>query len=449
MKVWLARWGLIYPVHFLRGEKLPFYQKEVAAVERLSDDALQGYQERKLSRLLQRCYRKDPYYRKVLDRIGAPQSMEHPFEFFHELPILTKEIIREEEKKRTHRLWHFLDRRATSGSTGTPFQFFKDRHATGYMEAVQNQAFQWHGIAVGTPQGRFWGMPAGKQGKLASLKDFLKNRIRFSAFDLSDRNKEHFLNELGRFRPGYLYGYPSLMLEFGRSIGRERLQRSGISLNAVIGTGEYVSDDEKHELSSLFGAPFAGEYGCTETGLIGFDCQYGNMHLMAANILIEVVGSDGRPLGIGQEGEIVVTELNAGYFPFLRYQLGDRGCLVKEQCRCGRSLPLIKILAGRRDDFILTPEGNKVYDAILAYTLKEGIVQFQAVQEQLDYLRVMVCVNNQFTQFHENKYVAELREALGPSMRIEIQRVENIPRQNSGKLRYFRSEIREFNDGGK
>lgn len=432
MNKYLAKLLLNYPIHALRREWVPIYRPEIEYVDNIDSNDLQQYQLSKLNKLIQCCVEK---------KYGCRQDSLDDLASLLRLPFLTKEIYRQQIKYAHRSSWQGIDCRSTSGSTGSPFTFYKDRLATAYMEAVQNHAYSWHGIDVGEPQGRFWGMPSGSKGTVARCKDVLKNRIRFSAFDLSDEAKFAFYSRLLRFRPTYFYGYPSLILDFARFLKHEKLSLNAISLKAVIGTGEYVYPHEKQELQDLLGVPFVAEYGCSEVGVIGFDCPHGNMHVMSSNIIVEVVDANGVPLATGEEGDIVVTELSTRYVPFIRYRLGDRGVLTGESCSCGRTLPLLRVSAGRKDDYIITPEGKKVYDAILAYTLKKGIVQFKAVQETLDRLRINVVTDSDFNEMTEREYTAQLQKALGPSMRIEFVRVEEIERERSGKLRYFRSEI--------
>ena len=331
----------------------------------------------------------------------------------------------------------FLDKRSTSGSTGEPFVFYKDRSATAAMDSIQSLAFSWHGILPGDKQARFWGMPSGKNRHIAILKDVVKNRIRFSAFDLSTEGKRAFYLRLLKYKPVFFYGYPSLILEFGRFLKSQNLSLSNVPLKGIIGTGEYVSADEREEFQKLFGLPFIGEYGCTEVGVIGFDCRYGNMHLMSPNIHLEVVDENGKAVAAGIDGEFVVTELHARHRPFVRYRLGDRGRFLDIECPCGCGYPVIEVSSGRKDDFILTPEGNKIYDAILAYTLKEGVLQFKAVQTELDKLVIDVIPNENFTQALKEKYISLLKSKISDQMNVEINLVNHIEREKSGKLRYF------------
>lgn len=437
----LARFGIIYPVHFIRRENVLSHLAEIQTVERLSSVDLKYYQLIKLNKLLQFYSQRETAYKHLWEKLHIYFLKMDVSAILMHLPILTKEAIRNIETLKQHRFGVQLDRRSTSGSTGSPFCFYKDRLSTSYMEAIQNYAYSWHGVAVGEPQGRFWGLPYGMAGKMARIKDFLKNRIRFSAFNLTDEAKTSFWKQLLQFRPTYLYGYPSLILEFARFVREKGYAWDELQLKVAIGTGEYTYPQEKMELEELLGVPFVSEYGCSETGVIGFECPHGRMHVMAANIILEVVDEQNQPVEVGAEGELIVTELNARYFPFIRYRLGDRGCLTEERCACGRGLPVMRICEGRRDDYIVTPEGRKVYDAILAYNLKKGILQFKAVQEEIGQLRIFFRSDGQFTKSLENEYIRCLKKAISPLMEFTFIQVDEIRRERSGKLRYFCSKI--------
>ena len=440
MRPSLAKYCLIYPTHFVRKEWVPFYRREISRLDFISSSDFKIYQEKKLGQLLKSCQR-DPYYSSIFKQMRFSFNHSEIFDNLKNMPFLTKEIVVSEEFKRRHKFYQFLEHRSTSGSTGRPFSFWKDKFSTGYMQAVQDHAYSWHNIHVGERQGRFWGMPLGRAGQISCLKDYLKNRIRFSAFDLSDQAKNTFYKKILRFRPSYLYGYPSLILEFGKYLDVNNLKLDKIPLRAVIGTGEYTFSHERDEIEHLIGVPFFSEYGCTEIGVIGMECPYGNMHLMGANVFLEVVDSNGKPVPCGEEGEFVVTELNSRYFPFVRYRLGDRGRFSGEICPCGRILPVFVVSAGRKDDFIITPDGRKIYDAIFAYTLKEGVDQFMAVQDRIDRIRIYVRLNKKFNDTLQKYYVKQLELAVSKDIIFDFVPVEELNRAKSGKLSYFKSDI--------
>jgi phenylacetate-CoA ligase len=311
------------------------------------------------------------------------------------------------------------------------------------MDAVMYNAYAWHGIAAGERQARFWGMPFDpKKRREAVLKDFLMNRIRLSAFELTDMMYAGYYRKMYTFRPGYIYGYPSLIYEFACFCRDKNYSFDMIKLKAVVVTGEKLMPDQKRVIEEVFSARVVQEYGCSEVGVIGFECPRGKMHVMSPNVIVEVV-KEGRPV-VDELGEIVITELNAKSYPFIRYKLGDLGVLKSTGCSCGLSWPIIEVKEGRIDDYIITPEGNKVYDAILAYTFngyKEYIKMFKAVQRNNGDLEIKVVLTDKCDGSVLDNCRNELNDRISTGISIRFIQVKSLEKEKSGKLRYFVSEL--------
>jgi phenylacetate-coenzyme A ligase PaaK-like adenylate-forming protein len=334
---------------------------------------------------------------------------------------------------------HSIEKRKTSGSTGTPFAFYKDREMTGWMDAAMWAAYSWHGIAPGARQARFWGVPRGRVARTARrVTDFLQHRRRFDAFAASPATSAAFFHELRRFRPEYAYGYPSLLRSFAAQCTAKRLEGRDLGIRKVICTGEILSPDTRRVLAEFFDCRIVNEYGCTESGLLAFECEAGTPHVIPVAALPEVVTSTGERVAQGDLGEVVVTDLYGGVLPLLRYRLHDRGAWGEAQCVCGRSLRVLQVDRGRIDSFIQTPHRGPVYDAILAYTVPPQVGRFKAVQVTLNQLVVDVVPGPGFTSPQTTQECQRRWEAeLGPSMRVSVRVVDNIPPEPSGKLRYF------------
>jgi len=433
----LSKYLLVYPVHYLRSENIIKYYNVVKRVENCTSSDLQSYQNGMLKKIITKACEYGYYDKNIAKCITSYNDRTSCADLINDVPTLTKEKINNLFHEE-HKLG--LDLRSTSGSTGRPLKFYKDRLATGFMEAVAYYAYSWHGIKIGAPQARFWGKPLTGRGRsIAKIKDILKNRIRFSAFDLSYEANNNYFNKMVAFRPEYFYGYSSLIAEYCKFLSNNNKNLASIPLNAVIGTGEYTYDSERELIESVTLSNFYNEYGCSEIGLIGFECNKKNMHLMASNVYMEIM-KDGKSV-IDEEGDVHVTELNTLHKPFIRYNLGDRGVLLSEKCSCGKSTPIFRILAGRKDDYVITPEGTKVYDAIFAYTLKDGIEQFKAVQKQIDSVEINIIINSNYTERLEQKYMADFKATISPSINFIFNKVDSIGREPSGKLRYFRRDF--------
>ena len=73
-----------------------------------------------------------------------------------------------------------------------------------------------------------------------------------------------------------------------------------------------------------------------------------------------MLDQDACPAPPGEYGDLVVTDLIDTVFPLIRYKIGDRGRLLKRNCSCSSSFPLMDYVAGRITDFITLPNGRRI-----------------------------------------------------------------------------------------
>ncbi len=375
---------------------------------------------------------------RVLDQLAAVHgATRDPDRWLSRQPLTDRSSLKHlaaEVKRRR------VEYRHTSGSTGAPFHFVKDREMTAWMDAVMWAAYQWHSVRPGDREARFWGTPLRRAGRInRRILDWWLARRRLGAFDMSRAESEAFFSELRRFRPRYAYGYPSLMQEFVSHCSSAGLEGGDLNLKIVISTGELLTPNVRRRLHEFFDCPVIDEYGCTESGIIAMECERGTLHQLPVAALTEIVDGTGRRVRAREEGEVILTDLFGQTAPLLRYRLHDRATWEGlSPCPCGRELPAIRVDVGRLDSFIETPDGKRIYDAVLAYTVPAGVIRFRAFQRALDLLEVFI-VPGHGAGAAELDALCRQRwgEVLGPSMRIRISVVQSIPYQESGKLRYF------------
>jgi phenylacetate-CoA ligase len=77
-----------------------------------------------------------------------------------------------------------------------------------------------------------------------------------------------------------------------------------------------------------------------ELGGLAHECDAHDGHHVAAESYIVEVLNGHQPARPGEDGEIVVTDLNSFSVPLIRYRTGDRAIAMEQTlCRCGRGLP--------------------------------------------------------------------------------------------------------------
>lgn len=438
MNIYAAK-CIFYMVRFLRRE--PIYSS-IMNVKGFDDTKnIQEAQWIRLEKVIRDADKYIPYYRETWQSQAICINEIKNFSDFSRIPLLTKDIVRNNQHKLKNKQIKLHDYRSTSGSSGAPLKFYKDRLSTSYLDAVMYHAYSWHGIKIGDKQIRFWGIPNNLKDRLiVNIKDLIMNRIRLSAFDVSKKTFINFAERIERFNPDYFYGYPSMIYLFAKFLREEKIKIHNLRLKAIISTGEQLFEHQKNIMQDVFHTKVINEYGCAEVGVMGFECAEGNLHVMSPNIYLEVVNKDGEAI-LDEEGAICVTELNTMSVPFIRYKIGDRGIYYSNKCKCGLKYPIFNVLHGRIDDFIITPDGRKVYDAILAYTFKKGIISFKAIQKDIKTLYIYLIPDKNYNKELEQEYINTFKKLISSQMEFIIHCVNEITPEPSGKLRYFRSEI--------
>lgn len=160
--------------------------------------------------------------------------------------------------------------------------------------------------------------------------------------------------------------------------------------------------------------------------------------------MVEIVnhGKSARP---GEKGEVVITSLDSYAMPFIRYGIKDIGVCGEEPCSCGRGLPLLKRIEGRADDLVVLSNGTIVSPFALTYALRfiPGVLQFKVVQKKIDDFVLQLKIEPNFTRGTVIKEARdEMTRILGQQRNIEIQILDEIPRDPSGKTRSVISNIK-------
>jgi phenylacetate-CoA ligase len=142
-----------------------------------------------------------------------------------------------------------------------------------------------------------------------------------------------------------------------------------------------------------------------------------------------------------QRGSLLVTGLGNDATPFIRYRIGDVGTRSKHSCPCGRPGENFLDVDGRVEDFVVTPDGRWI--GRLDHIFKEqlDVAEAQILQEDVDSIEVRIIPRPSFDASAETGLLREIRSRLGDEIRIDLRRVEEIPREANGKFRAVKSRV--------
>lgn len=125
-----------------------------------------------------------------------------------------------------------------------------------------------------------------------------------------------------------------------------------LKIRLLIIGGEIIEEQEKARLADVYNAEIREMYGWAETGFVAAQCREGGgMHCFSYNIVEVVDPNTGEPVGPGERGEVVVTDVSRRAMPLIRYRTGDiTAGLNDEPCPCGRTSPRLEGVVAHTGD---------------------------------------------------------------------------------------------------
>lgn len=437
---------MIYPaVVRALGERELFPRlEELRRLERVDPSALLRYQAERLADTLNYAAAQSPYYSEAWGALPPVEAAE-AHAVLRSLPLLPKEALQERSEQLLARSYVGpTSRKITGGSTGQPVTVIKDRRATARERAGMWLGYGWCGVTMGDRAARFWGAPLATGRRwLTRLSDFTMNRTRFSAFAFDEGDLAKYWRECVSFQPDYFHGYVSMLEAFAGFVTERGYDGRRLRLKSVVATSEVLTPPQRRLIQSAFGAPVQVEYGCGEVGPIAYECETGSLHLLAPDLVVEVLRPDGNPVEPGEAGEIVLTDLNNRAMPLVRYRVGDFGTMGAT-CACGRAFPVLGAIWGRAYDFVEAPDGKRYHGEFFMYAFEDlrraglPVQAFQVTQEGPAALDVAVVTKGDLTAEREGA----IRRALNGRLRgmdLRVRRVERIDRTPSGKMQVIRN----------
>jgi phenylacetate-CoA ligase len=415
--------------------------KLLSESERWEEKDFLKYQESLLEPLLRHCYDNVPYYRAVFQERGITPRDIQGIADLNKLPLLTKEIVRKQQKELLARNISFrgMEEAHTSGSSGTPLTFFMDKNTRPVDRALALRKLLWLGYKLGDRIAFFKGLPLANPSKF--IRYFPGAReLRISFHNSDDRRLNDMLDALRHYKPDFIDAWPSCLY-----ILAQWIEKTGRSVNPpryILTASENLYPHVREKIEKTFQASVVDWYGQEESVAIAMQCSLARgYHIQPEMGVFELIPAD-RP-GVS---EIVGTCLHNNAMPFLRYRTGDLA--VKgdsDSCPCGRKHPILEKVIGREADFVLTPERNLVSPLILdfAFYHLDEVREAQIIQEDIKTLRIRVVPWDTLSESTRVTLIKEIEVRLAsPTMRMILEETQDIPRTEGGKRPFVISKLR-------
>ncbi len=333
----------------------------------------------------------------------------------------------------------------TSGSTGEPVRTRRTVVSQLFWRAINLRGHGWFGrdltrpttvIRAHLPAVRVqphWGPPMNLLFETGPLQTIPVRT------DLAEQ-----VRLLVEFKPACLIVYPSNLDALVRHCRRHGIEIGGLEL--ILTMGETLWPAVRAEAETLFGARVFDGYSSEELGNIALQCpDSGLYHVMAENLLVEVLDEAGRPCRPGETGRLVITDLSNFAAPLVRYDIRDHA-EVADPCPCGRGLPSLKRILGRERNMLRRPDGQHHWPFLGYWRYRDAapIVQYQLVQTALDRIEMRLVTEAPLTPRQEDDLAGVVRDGLGYPFDIRfVYFDQEIPRPASGKFEEFLSLLPE------
>lgn len=388
-------------------------------------------------------YRTVPLYYNLAEK----QQIEIEQSSFTELPVVDKSLYVNTGMSMISSKYisEYMNQRLrysrTSGSTGKFSEvYWNQEDYNRSLASLWIWRKKYYQIHPGNRLAYFFPANQGEQGY-----EVIGHALALSRRYLSDGNLEEAYDKILEFNPEWMILQPSLALLLSNLA--EKKGRIPESLRYIEFTGEFLEKGIRQQVEKAFACSTANQYGTKEVNSIAYECPEGTLHLMQDNVYLETIGET------EDEGELCVTSLNNYAMPFVRFNLEDRGRILRgKTCSCGRCTDALELFAGRINEWICCKDGTKLHSYMLVQIIHQAnyemdglIIQYQIVQREFDCFEIRLVLEEQESFLEIAEYLKRrFREKLGDEYQIEIHLSDVLlPSAKTGKLADFVSEVGE------
>jgi phenylacetate-CoA ligase len=234
----------------------------------------------------------------------------------------------------------------------------------------------------------------------------------------SDANEV--LTQILKFDPKLIRGTPSYLRLLVEAMAERGIE--GLGDKVIRTEGEVTDEETRRYLESSFKCKVFDEYSSWDFGNGAWQCTEREGYHIDADLLILEVVRGNEQVSPGETGEIVVTNLLNYAMPLIRYRVGDIGALDDKTCSCGRGLPLLKSIEGRKADCFTLPGGQLITPRTMMTVIQgtRGVSRYQAVQESMNQVGIELMRRGNEPDVSGDELVARCHNVLGEDMEIVV-----------------------------
>jgi phenylacetate-CoA ligase len=268
-----------------------------------------------------------------------------------------------------------------------------------------------------------------------------RNIRKLSSFDMGTENMRQYAKVINSFKPKFIRGYASSLNFFSSFVDHEKIEINAPL--AIFTTAEKLMPHMRKNIENVFGHEVYDTYGMNDGGVSAFECsEHNGLHIDNERSIMEVVDNNNLQLESGIGG-ILATTLHNYAMPFIRYDTGDLGHIINDNCGCGRGSRLLKEVIGRQQEMLKTPEGKSIHGEFFTHVFWEirGVKEFQIIQRKLEVITINMVLEKDFDE-HQLDTIREIVKRKSEEWEVEFNYVDRIERTSyAGKYKFVINEL--------
>lgn len=389
--------------------------KKIQAYYHCNNTLLKELEAEKLKELLHNTYKHSSFYKNLYDEYGVILSQIQNREDLKKLPLITKQDI----KDKVDEIYFgskFKYTTYTSGTTGSPLKIYYSLDCV-LNEAAYNEIFRNNaGHRIGMPLVSLRGKLDRSQFK---AYDRFSNTLNLSSYNLNKQNFKFYYNEIKKFQPNAIIGYPSSFESLANYLQEEKLE---LNVPLIFTSSESLYDFQREKIERFFNAKVYDRYGNAERTISLVQEKHKEDYKEAKLYSINEYHAD----------HIITTNLISPTFPLIRYQVDD-----VVELKENTSEVAVKNILGRIDDVLLLPDGTQIGRMNRIFSGVDHLQYSQIVQDQPSSFTLNLVKSPGFTKKDEQQLIKNIKSRVGEEIKFKIKSIteKDLIKTKKGKYK--------------
>lgn len=421
------------------GKEYKEYYKELKELDKLNLNEKIEYQNKELVKFINYVYNNSKFYHELYKDIDI-NEIKTIYDL-KKLPIVTKEMIRNNiDDVITINRKNAVEGH-TGGTTGkslvvlyTKKDMMKRMAILDYFK--EKVGFINNKMKRATFNGKHI-IPQNQKKKVFWRYNCVNKQMIYSSFHLIEENYKYYVESLNEFKPKAIDGFFTSMCDVASYIERNNLKLEFTPI-AIFPTSETLNESGVELLERVFKCKVYNQYASSEGAPLITECKCRKLHMNMVDGIFEFKENS---------NEILVTSFTTHGTPLIRYEIGDSITLSNNQkCECGNETIIVDKIEGRSRDFLYATNGCKINSGNVSNIFKNvpnAIVKVQIIQEEVKKILIKLVIDKtQYKQEYDDLIISESKAKLGNDMNVELDIVEDIEREKSGKYRMIINNVK-------